>query len=102
MIRGLKMRKVGAAGRSYSASVPQGSKITIAISEHGYVMKVDVKLDYNSMSEGQAGRVHTLLYAALSEALTAAAAGRKENVPLFDYSELETQPRGTTKGINER
>lgn len=102
LIAGLKVRKVGAAGKSYSAQVPTGSKITVAVSEHGYQLKADIKLNYNAMTEVQAARVHTLLWSALSEALRTAGEGRKVNVPLFDFSELDTETKGTTKGINEQ
>lgn len=101
LIAGLKMRKIGAAGKSFSAAVPKGSKITCAVTEHGYQLKLSVELNYNAMTEAQAARVHVLLWAALSEALKAAGEGRKVNVPLFDFSELETEPKGTTKGANE-
>jgi hypothetical protein len=36
LIRGIRMRKIGAAGRSYSCSVPNGSAVKIAVQEHGY------------------------------------------------------------------
>ena len=36
LIRGIRMWKIGAAGRSYSCNVPKGSAVNIAVQEHGY------------------------------------------------------------------
>jgi len=36
LIRGIRMWKIGAAGRSYSCNVPKGSAVNIAVKEHRY------------------------------------------------------------------
>lgn len=97
-MKGLKLRRIGASGKSYTATVPKGSKVVVATHEHGYSLKATVLLNFNAMTESQAAKAHTLLFAALTEALADAAAGRRMNVPMFDLSDLET--RDHTEGVN--
>lgn len=99
MIRGLKRRKVGAAGAAYSAA-GLGHSIKIAVQEHGYQCKVQAEFNYNAMTEKQGQRAHDILLAAIAEALTEASRRRKSNVPLFGIDELVFTDE--TQGINER
>lgn len=104
MIPGLKIRKLGATGRSFSAGDPsKGTKIAVVSEEHGYHVKVSVDLNYNRMTQRQGQKAHDLLYAAITEALTFAQNQRKINVPLFSLEELEEaqDPKlDDTEGIN--
>jgi hypothetical protein len=104
VIPGLKIRKIGAAGKAFSAGDPKrGTKINVVAEEHGYHVKVSVDLNYNMMTERQGQKAHDLIYAALTEALTYAQNQRKINVPLFSLEELEEaqDPKlPGTEGIN--
>lgn len=97
---GVKMRKIGASARAYNAGVQKISSVKVNVSEHGYVMKCQVEFNYNAMTEKQAAKAHTLLMAALSEAITDAGILRRVNVPLFDIVDLVQTD--TTQGVNER
>jgi hypothetical protein len=102
MMRGIRIRRVGAAGRSYTVDLPKGgSVIKVTVQEHGYELLISAKLNYNTISERQTGRVHTLLTAVLMEALGTAAELRRANVPLFSVDELQATP-GHIEGINQR
>jgi hypothetical protein len=95
---GVKMRRVGASARAYSAGVQKVSEVKVNVSEHGYVLKANVTINYNALTEKQAAKAHTLVMAALSEAITDAGQLRKVNVPLFAIDDLT--PSGTSQGIN--
>lgn len=99
MTPGVKMRKIGASARAYSAGLQKINSVKVNVSEHGYVMKCQVEFNYNAMTDKQAAKAHTVLMAALSEAITDAANLRRVNVPLFDIADLVPTP-GSSQGIN--
>lgn len=98
---GLRSRKVGAAGRSFSAR-SQGYRINAAVSEHGYKFKLQAEIDFAALTDRQAQKVHKLLYEALTEALGTAAGMRAVHVPLFNLEDLQGNSPSTQGGINTR
>ena len=97
----MKIRKIGATGRSYT-SAGQGYSIKAAVQEHGYALKVNVDINYNALSDRQAQSAHKMVTDVLSAALEYSAEQRRSNVPLFSLDELEPAKVPHTQGVNER
>lgn len=100
-MRPIRRKKIGANDLSYSAGDSKFADLKASVTEHGYQVKIVATLNYNAMTEKQAQRAHTLFFALASDALSAAQEKRKQNVPLFDLSELDFKP-GHGQGVNER
>lgn len=100
-MRPIRCKKVGANDLSYSAGDSKCADIKASVTEHGYVVKVSVALNYNAMTERQAQQAHKLLFAMATDALSAAQNKRKANMPLFPIEDLLSKDTAA-QGINER
>lgn len=97
---GLKRRRVGASGMSYTAGLAKIAEVKVAVQEHGYVLKANIICNYNALSEKQASQFHTLLIQTISEAIGHAGERRKVNEPLFELADLTATTNH--QGVNER
>jgi hypothetical protein len=100
-MRPIRRKKVGANDLAYSAGDPASADLKAAVTEHGYQVKIIASLNYNAMTERQAQHAHKLLFAMISDALSAAQDKRSSSVPLFPIDELAAKAVGG-QGVNER